>query len=127
MRNKKFNPFLRIFVFVSAVLLTAVVAAIGMFYYIFGITEPEGLSLASWPERFTDNFSIWMENDNGRIKIEKIGLDRLDEYGLWLQVIDETGQEVFCHNKPENYPARYSASELIALPASAYEEGNTVL
>ncbi len=126
MRNKKFNPFLRIFVFVSAVLLTAVVAAIGMFYYIFGITEPEGLSLASWPERFTDNFSIWMENDNGRIKIEKIGLDRLDEYGLWLQVIDETGQEVFCHNKPENYPARYSASELIALPASAYEEGNTV-
>jgi len=47
MRNKKFNPFLCIFVFVSAVLLTAVVAAIGMFYYIFGITEPEGLSLAS--------------------------------------------------------------------------------
>lgn len=126
MRNKKFNPFLCIFVFVSAVLLTAVVAAIGMFYYIFGITEPEGLSLASWPERFTDNFSIWMENDNGRIKIEKIGLDRLDEYGLWLQVIDETGQEVFCHNKPGNYPARYSASELIALPVSMYEEGNTV-
>lgn len=127
MKNKKiFNPFLRIFVFVSAVLLIAVVAAIGMFYYIFGITEPEGLSLASWPERFTDNFSIWMENDNGKIKIEEIGLDRLDEYGLWLQVIDETGQEVFCHNKPGNYPARYSASELIALPSSMYEEGNTV-
>ena len=97
-----------------------------MFYYIFGITEPEGLSLAAWPERFTDNFSIWMENDNGRIKIEEIGLDRLDEYGLWLQVIDETGQEVFCHNKPENYPERYSASELIALPVSVYEEENTV-
>lgn len=127
MRNKKkFNPFLRIFVFVSVVLLTAVIAAIGMFYYIFGITEPEGLSLAAWPERFTDNFSIWMENDNGRIKIEEIGLDRLDEYGLWLQVIDETGQEVFCHNKPENYPERYSASELIALPVSVYEEENTV-
>lgn len=61
-----------------------------------------------------------------KLKIEEIGLDRLDEYGLWLQVIDETGQEVFCHNKPENYPARYSAPELIALPASAYEEGNTV-
>ena len=67
-----------------------------------------------------------MENDNGRIKIEEIGLDRLDEYGLWLQVIDETGQEVLCHNKPENYPARYSASELIALSVSAFEEENTV-
>ena len=110
----------------SALLLIAVVIAIGMFYYIFGITEPEGLSLASWPDRFTDNFSVWMENDNGNVKIEEVGLKRLDEYGLWLQVIDETGQEVFCHNKPENYPIKYSASELISLHTSAYEQGNTI-
>ena len=127
MRNKKKqNPFLRIFVLVSALLLIAVVIAIGMFYYIFGITEPEGLSLASWPDRFTDNFSVWMENDNGNVKIEEAGLKRLDEYGLWLQVIDETGQEVFCHNKPENYPIKYSASELISLHTSAYGQGNTI-
>ena len=127
MRNKKKqNPFLRIFVLASALLLIAVVIAIGMFYYIFGITEPEGLSLASWPDRFTDNFSVWMENDNGNVKIEEIGLKRLDEYGLWLQVIDETGQEGFCHNKPEDYPIKYSASELISLRTSAYEQGNTV-
>ena len=110
----------------SALLLIAVVIAIGMFYYIFGITEPEGLSLASWPDRFTDNFSVWMENDNGNVKIEEVGLKRLDEYGLWLQVIDETGQEVFCHNKPENYPIKYSASELISLHTSAYGQGNTI-
>lgn len=110
----------------SALLLIAVVIAIGMSYYIFGITEPEGLSLASWPDRFTDNFSVWMENDNGNVKIEEVGLKRLDEYGLWLQVIDETGQEVFCHNKPENYPIKYSASELISLHTSAYGQGNTI-
>ena len=127
MRNKKKqNPFLRIFVLVSALLLIAVVIAIGMFYYIFGITEPEGLSLASWPDRFTDNFSVWMENDSGNVKIEEVGLKRLDEYRLWLQVIDETGQEVFCHNKPENYPIKYSASELISLRTSAYGQGNTI-
>ena len=110
----------------SALLLIAVVIAIGMFCCIFGITEPEGLSLASWPDRFTDNFSVWMENDNGNVKIEEVGLKRLDEYGLWLQVIDETGQEVFCHNKPENYPIKYSASELISLHTSAYGQGNTI-
>lgn len=70
-KNKKLNPFLRIFVLMSALLLAAVIFAIGMFYYIFGITEPEGLSLASWPERFTDNFSLWMENDGGTVKIKK--------------------------------------------------------
>lgn len=127
MKNKKkSNPFLRIVILVLALLLIAVATAIGMFYYIFGISEPEGLSLASWPDTFTDSFSAWMENDKGNIKIEKIGLERLEEYGLWIQVIDETGQEVFCYNKPENYPTSYSASELIALPASAYEQGNTV-
>lgn len=117
---------MRIFIIVSALLLAAVLTAIGMFYYVFGIPEPEGLSLASWPERFTDNFSLWMENDNGNIKIEETGLERLEKYGLWLQVIDETGQEVFSCSKPESYPTRYAASELLSLPTGAYEQGNTV-
>lgn len=75
MRNKKkLNPLLRIFIFVLTLLFIAVVLAIGTFYYIFGITEPEGLSLASWPDRFTDNFSVWMRNDNGEIQIEELSL-----------------------------------------------------
>lgn len=127
MKNKKKrNPLLRIFLFVSALLLMTVIAAIGMFYYIFGIPEPEGVSLASWPNRFTENFSVWMEDDHGEIKIEEIGLKRLDEYGLWLQVIDESGREVFSHNKPISRQTSYRASELIALSFHAYEQGNTV-
>lgn len=127
MKNKKkLNPLFKIFILVSSLLFITIAAAIGMFYYVFGIAEPEGLSLASWPETFTDNFSVWMENDKGKIKIKEIGLERLDEYGLWLQVIDETGSEVFCHNKPENYPAKYTASELISIRTSDYEQGNTI-
>lgn len=101
-------------------------AGIGLFYILFSIPEPEGLSLATWPNRFTDNFSIWMKNDEGTLQIKDIGLERLDEYDLWLQVIDETGQEVFSHNKPENFPAKYTASELMAFSTSDYEDGNTV-
>lgn len=125
-KNKKLNPFLRIFVLMSALLFIAIVSVIGMYYYVFGITEPEGLSLASWPERFTDNFSLWMENDDGTVKIKEIGLERLDQYGLWLQVIDDEGQEIFCHKKPADYPAGYTASELISLRTGAYERGYTV-
>ena len=76
MRNKKkLNPLFKIFILVSSLLFITAVIAIGMFYYVFGITEPEGLSLASWPERFTDNFSVWMENDNGKIRVKAI-MDR---------------------------------------------------
>ena len=127
MKNRwKRNPVVRIVVFLATLILIGVVLGIGLFYYAFSIPEPEGLSLAAWPNRFTDNFSTWMGNEDGTITIEDIGLERLDEYGLWLQVIDESGQEVFSHNKPADYPSNYSASELVELAESEYENGNTV-
>lgn len=124
--RKKVNPLLRVFIFLCTLVLLAAVAAIGLNYYFFSIPEPEGLSLANWPNRFTENFSVWMENEDGELKIKDIGLERLDEYGLWIQVIDESGQEIFSYNKPEHYPTSYSASELIAFGTSGYENGNTV-
>ena len=127
MKNKwKLNPLLRIFTLFLVLVVLFIGAGIGLFYILFSIPEPEGLSLATWPNRFTDNFSIWMKNGKGTLQIEDIGLERLDEYDLWLQVIDETGQEVFSHNKPENFPAKYTASELMAFSTSDYEDGNTV-
>ena len=113
-------------VLLVALAVIGVISGIGLFYYVFSIPEPEGLSLADWPNRFTDNFSAWMFSEDGELQIEEIGLERLDEYGLWLQVIDESGQEIFAYNKPENYPVSYSASELVTLGTNAYEDGYTV-
>ncbi len=97
-----------------------------MFYYIFAIPEPEGLSLASWPDTFTDNFSTWIEEKDGVVGVEEIGVERLDEYGLWVQIVDESGRELFAHGKPGHYPERYSMADLLALADSKYENGNTV-
>lgn len=127
MKNKwKLNPFIRISVLVSVFVLAAVTVALGLFYYMFSIPEPNGLSLASWPDRFTDNFSFWIETENETVSVKESGIERLDEYGLWVQIIDETGQEVFAYKKPETYPSKYSASELMSLGTSNYENGSTV-
>lgn len=127
MKNKlKHKPFLHTAAILAALFVILIVAAIGMFYYLFAIPEPEGLSLASWPHTFTDNFSTWIEEKDGTIGVKQIGLERLDEYGLWVQIVDETGQEVFAHNKPDHYPNSYSMAELVALAESRYENGNTV-
>lgn len=127
MKNSwKRNPFVRIVVLLVALILIGAISGIVLFYYVFFIPEPEGLSQASWPNRFTQNFSTWIENKNGAITIESIGLEYLNEYGLSLQVIDESGQEVYSHNKPADYPSSYSTAELIDLAASGYENGNTV-
>lgn len=127
MRNKSdLNPFFRMFRIVIVFIVVAFIAGIGLFYYIFAIPEPEGLSLASWPDTFTDNFSSWLEYENGEIKVKEKGVRNLDEYGLWLQVVDENGQEVFSYRKPDAYPMAYSAAELMVLNTSNYENGNTV-
>ena len=88
--------------------------------------DPEGMSLAHWPQTFTDNFSSWTSYEGGELSIEQIGLDRLDEYGLWIQFLDESGHEIFSHNKPAGYPLKYSADQLLALSSSDYQNGYTV-
>lgn len=127
MTNKrKFNPLAHTAAILVALFAILIVCAIGMFYYVFAIPEPEGLSLASWPNTFTDNFSTWIEEKDGTIGVEQIGVERLDEYGLWVQIVDETGQELYAHNKPDHYPDSYSMAELVTLAESRYENGNTV-
>ena len=127
MKNKKtINPFFRLFSIVITLVVLAVITGIGLFYYIFAIPEPEGLSLASWTNTFTNNFSAWLVDETGGITVEDKGVEYLDEYGLWLQVIDENGQEVFSYHKPDNYPTHYSASELMAIPTSDYNNEYTV-
>lgn len=110
----------------SMTLLAGIVMAIGLFYYMFSIPEPEGMSLAHWPQTFTNNFSSWTTYEDGELSIEQIGLDRLDEYGLWIQFLDESGLEIFSYNKPTGYPEKYSASEMLALGSSDYQNGYTV-
>lgn len=127
MKNKlKHKPILYTAVILAILFVILIVSAIGMFYYVFSIPEPEGLSLASWPHTFTDNFSIWIEEKDGSIGVKQIGVERLDEYGLWVQILDENGQEIYAHNKPENYPDDYSITELVEFTESGYENGNTV-
>lgn len=127
MKNKKnLNLFYRTVLFLSVLILIIVITAIGLFYYMFSIPEPEGLSLASWPQTFANSFSVWTTYENGELSIRETGLKRLDEYGLWIQFIDESGEEFFSYHKPEDYPTKYSASELMALGTSDYEKGNTV-
>ena len=127
MKNKlRHKPILYTAVILTILFVILIVSAIGMFYYVFSIPEPEGLSLASWPHTFTDNFSTWIEEKDGSIGVKQIGVERLDEYGLWVQILDENGQEIYAHNKPENYPDDYGMTELVEFTESGYENGNTV-
>lgn len=124
--KKKLNPFARSVIFLSLLMVIVITSGIVLYYYVFSIPEPEGLSLASWPNTFTDNFSAWITYEDGSIRVKESGIERLDKYRLWLQIIDDTGTEVYAHNKPESYPTSYTISELVTLSISKYENGNTI-
>ena len=124
--KRKHHLLIRTVIFIITLILLLCVMAIGLFYYMFSIPEPEGLSTTRFPQDFTNSFSVWRTYENGELQVEEIGLKRLDEYGLWIQFIDENGEEIFSHNKPESYPAKYTAADLLALSTSEYENGYTL-
>lgn len=79
MKSKKnFNLFSRTIIFLTALILIIALTAIGLFYYIFSIPEPEGVSLAKWPQDFANSFSVWTTYENGKLTVEDAGLKRLD-------------------------------------------------
>lgn len=124
--ERKHNLLIRTVIFITTLILLLCVMAIGLFYYMFSIPEPEGLSTTRFPQDFTNSFSVWTTYENGELQVEEIGLERLDEYGLWIQFIDENGEEIFSHNKPESYPTKYTTADLLALSSKEYENGYTL-
>ena len=54
--KKKYALFVKSLVLFISLIVAIVLVLIGLFYYVFSIPEPNGLSLAAWPQRFTDNF-----------------------------------------------------------------------
>ena len=93
--KRKHHLLIRTVIFIITLILLLCVMAIGLFYYMFSIPEPEGLSTTRFPQDFTNSFSVWTTYENGELQVEEIGLKRLDEYGLWIQFIDENGEEIF--------------------------------
>ena len=75
------NLFSRIVIFLCAVFLIIAATAISLFYYVSSIPEPEEISLAHWPQDFTNSFSVWTTYENGNLTVKEIGLEYLDEYG----------------------------------------------
>lgn len=119
--KKKINPFFRLFGIVIALILITIISIIGAFFYYFSYPDQGGLSTTSSPVGITNAISMCIVEENGAISIKESSMKWFDEQGMWLQVLDEKGQEVYSYNKPDSYPISYSASELMALQTSEFD------
>ncbi|MCY7966889.1 HAMP domain-containing histidine kinase [Bacillus haynesii] len=51
---------------------------------------------------------------DGKISVEADTISHLKEYHMWLQILDEEGNELYSSNKPGNIPSHYIPGELVS-------------
>ena len=105
--------------FLSALLATIVIALICFYLFITYIflEQPEKMEEFHNPADAARNFTLDFGKEiiwrNGQLDVSQQGLKKLREADLWIQVLDENGDEVYNRFKPEDAPTHYSPAKLI--------------
>jgi signal transduction histidine kinase len=104
----------------TVVLITIIIIIIniivGIGFIINGvINEDDAISEITdfSPEDFTSEFSKYLMINQEDIYINQDGKQILENENLWLQVLDETGNEIYNYNKPVDVRESYSPMELV--------------
>ncbi|KZN98314.1 sensor histidine kinase [Pseudobacillus badius] len=104
---------------VSVVLVVILVILFNMLlllvFYSFQASQ-NGASLSESDrslDRFTRGFTSELIADNGQIKVTEKGRKLLEEKKAWVQVLDETGKEVYAYRAPEGVKKKYTPMEVV--------------
>ena len=99
-------------VLLLGLLLTAAFAAL---YTFTARGRDGGIVPANWPRTLTLEFAQYLRREGDRLSLSDAGKAVIDENGLWLQVLDETGTELMSYKKPETVAGSYAPYELLRL------------
>lgn len=102
---------------IPAVLLIGVILTVAFtVFYTTTVRTPSGEIINSnWPKEFTLHFSQYIDLNGGTPIIADTGKNLLKKNGLWIQILDATGKEVFNYDKPSAMPNAYQPYELLNL------------
>lgn len=94
----------------------ALAAAFVLFFLLFSLRRPDGTLVRSdWPAAFTEQFREQIVFSDGQPQLHQAGMRLLQEEGFGLQILDESGRELYSFRKPEQAPDTYSAPDLLLL------------
>jgi signal transduction histidine kinase len=90
-------------------------------------TGPNGNAVKSnWPQEYTRDFSAYFDLDGDIPVISGAGIQSLDEFRLWIQILDENGNEVLAHNTTAEQPTHYSPIDFLRLYQGEGNQSETV-
>ncbi|MFS0873977.1 sensor histidine kinase [Paenibacillus xylanilyticus] len=67
------------------------------------------------PSEVLDSLSIETMIEDDSVELPSFWPGQLEQKGYWLQIVNESGREVYNLNVPEGVPEKYSASDLLRI------------
>ncbi|QOR35217.1 HAMP domain-containing histidine kinase [Clostridium sp. 'deep sea'] len=87
---------------------------IAFFLHIVNIEKPNGETATSaWPKTFTKNFSTEIIIVKDEVLLKNSGIEKLEKYGLWFQLLDTSGKEIIAYNTAPDLKTEYTVFELL--------------
>lgn len=116
MKKSGYRTIFHIYLIFFTSMLGTIIAAIGLFYLLVTVQTPDGSMIKSdWPKSFTEDFSNQFTFIDDKVQVKQTGIELLQENGIGLQILDNSGYEIFSYQKPVQADDTYSNAELLHL------------
>lgn len=116
MRKSGYKTIFYSYIIFFLVLFCLALTAIGIFLSLISVQHPNGKNIRSdWPQNFTESFTEQIVFVNNKPQIKQLGLEKLRENQLWIQILNSDGDRVYGFSEPKNHKNHYSNSELLEL------------
>ena len=109
-------------------ILAVIISGIVFFIMMITIHTPAGeIRRSDWPQSFAKNFKEQIIFVSGKPQVKQLGIEQLQENHIGLQILDDTGKEIYAFQKPENAEDEYSLTQLLSLSNMEYPEKDKMI
>lgn len=116
MKKSAYRTIFHIYLIFFLSLLGTIIAAIGLSLLLITVQKPDGETVRSdWPKVLTENFGEQIIFVDDKPQVKQMGMELLQNNHIGVQIIDNTGNEVYAFQKPENTSTSYSITHLLRL------------
>ncbi|CAB1244830.1 Alkaline phosphatase synthesis sensor protein PhoR [Clostridiaceae bacterium BL-3] len=92
---------------VTLIFIVTIELFINLVFWNQVILYTKGNFIAPTPEKFTLNFSKYVDFKNGIPFVKEEGIRQIQENNVWIQIVDENFREVYSFKKPGTVPVKY--------------------
>lgn len=129
MKKSGYHTTFHIYLIFLLSLLGAIAVAAGLFFMSITIQKPDGTGVRSdWPKEVATQLEEGLTFDQGEPLLREELVNFLQDNEIGLQILDESGHQIFEYRKPEGTSSFYSAAEVLQFSQSGRvdREGVTV-